>query len=204
MKKFIDTIRPFLSIIFGALLLLYFLNYLSSPLGEEVAIGIISTIVAAYYLAVGIVSILAGNALNKNAKEVLDIVAIGIFPVFLFVYHLIKIIELSDLMGPNGWVVEIVALVSSLLLAFAYVLAKFAKNEIFNRLACLFAGIFALSLVLTIAFDDAGDANVLGAIDVVKLIIFACYLYMLFGSLAIIQNKKEDKVEEELKEESEK
>ena len=49
MKRLYDTIQPFMAIIFGALLLLVYLNYLDNENGYFLALGILGVIMASYF-----------------------------------------------------------------------------------------------------------------------------------------------------------
>ena len=106
MKKVTDFLRPNILIVFGALLLLFFLNYLQYT-GGTLAIGIIAVIMSAYYLAIGILGIIIGD---KLPKKILDIISVVFFPVFMFVLFLIQTIQaaqIDNFMGPTAWIIAI-------------------------------------------------------------------------------------------------
>ena len=124
MKKVQEIIKPYLLIIFGALLLLYYLNDLDNT-GATLAIGIIGVIVAAFYLTMGILNVLLGDKLPQSLKKVFDITAAALFPLFIFSYYLIAIIKWNDLFGPNGWIITILSLVGSLAAAVLLIISNF-------------------------------------------------------------------------------
>ena len=69
MKKITELIKPFMAIIFGVLLLLTYLNLLSSEEGKTLAIGICAVVISAYYFFIGIFGIL-GPKLRGVAKKI--------------------------------------------------------------------------------------------------------------------------------------
>ena len=212
MKRISEMVRPFLAIIFGALLLLFYLNWLGAA-GAYLALGIIAMVLAAYYLFVGIVGSLV--KLQDKAKNVLDTLSISLYLVFLFVYFLIMMIEaaktnaeraqynLDPIVGPNGWVIMIVSMVAALALALLFAGAKLTGNGALGRLASLFASIFVGVLVLNIAFNLNGDSVNLGSVDIVNLVIDVVFVYMLFIGLGGLNKIPEPKKEEEKPEEIE-
>ena len=56
MNKVIELIKPYLSIVFGFLLFLYYFNYLQYS-GILLAIGIIAVFISLYYLVHGILNL---------------------------------------------------------------------------------------------------------------------------------------------------
>ena len=182
MKKVTDFIKPNILIIFGALLLLFFLNYLQYQ-GGTLAIGIIAVVMSAYYLAVGILSIILGD---KLPKRVLDIVSVAFFPAFMFTLLLIQTIQatqIENLMGPTAWIIAILSMVASLGLLVIYLLAKLMNQGPLNRFAYLFAAIFTLALLLYVLFDVRGNSVVLGNLDMILVAIFVSYVFYLFSAL---------------------
>ena len=202
MKKVFEFIKPFLAIILGALMFLYFLNWLGYREGA-LAIGIIAVIFSSYYMALGILGVVLGDKLGK-IKKVLDIVAIGLFPLFMFVYFLIITISMAEYYGPNGWVLAITSMVGCLGMLVMYLLASLAENSAMKKLVSLFAAIFVLVLLLNILFDVQGNPNVLGNIDIILFVIYIIYSSMLFVSVAALSEKKAEAApaEEEPKEET--
>ena len=64
MKKISDLVKPYLSIIFGALLLLLYFNLLAVG-GVYLAMGIIIFALAAFFLTIGILNVTLGEKLSK-------------------------------------------------------------------------------------------------------------------------------------------
>lgn len=204
MKKVTDFLKPNILIILGALIFLYFMNWLSYQ-GGGLAIGIIAVICAAYYLAVGILSIVIGNKFSPMVKKIFDVISIDLFAVFMFVYFLIITIEgakIDGYMGPTAWIIAILSMIAALALAVVYALARFLNKGVLLRFAYLFSAIFALVLLLNLLFANSGDAKNLGAIDVILTVIDIAFVFYLFNSLGSAENipapaKKEEQPKEE-------
>ena len=194
MKRLKDILNPFLSIIFGALLLLYYLNLLQGT-GKTLAIGIVATILAAYYLTIGILSVVLKGKLDMKIFNIINVVA---YPLFLFVSRLLIVIDLAQYLGPNGWVISIITLVASLMLPVTYLVSSFVNADPLKRLCQLFGMIFVLALILDSLFTLNGDAIALGDLSLVGIVIYALFASMLMSSL---NPSKEETKQEETKEE---
>ena len=205
MKKVQEIIKPYLLIIFGALLLLYYLNDLDDN-GATFAVGLIGVIVSAIYLTIGILDVLIGSKLPQSLKKVFDITSISLFPLFEFSYYLIAIIKRNAAFGPNGWIIAILSLVGSLIAAILLIVSNFTNNNMVKKLTTLFAMIFVLILIIDLLFSIAGNSIVLGNLDVLQLVIFVTYTNVLipyaFGNKAF-DSKDETKEEIEMEEEQE-
>lgn len=220
MKKVQSVIKPFLAIIIGALLFLYFLNYLSSS-DAILAEGIVGIIVAVLFLGIGVVGVILADKLPELVKKILELSAIGLFSIFLFVLTLINLIQVYDRFDdlnrkvpPTGWVVAISGMIVYLLLPMAlvafYILTKIFHKKIFARFATLISGIFAVAALLSLLFQtneismQFGVQIVLGSIDVIFTVIMFAFCLILCEFCKDLENMKEEpkKVEEAPKEES--
>ena len=206
MKKIQVVAKPFLSIVFGALLLLTYLNWLSLD-GGALVIGVIALLMSLYYLGAGITEAVAGDKLPLKTKKVFDIIDISLFSAFASIYYLLYITNLSDQMGPTGWIVVLAALLLSLALAIFSIIARLVSNPVLKRLDVLFSALFMAALVLTLLFDSAGNPIKLGSIDVISLVIYALFGMMLLESLTNKDTKSvetpSDNVQKEATPESE-
>ena len=206
MKKIQVVAKPFLSIVFGSLLLLTYLNWLSLD-GGALVIGIFALLMSLYYLGAGITEAVAGDKLPLKTKKVFDILNISLFSAFASIYYLLYITNLSDQMGPTGWIVVLAALLLSLALAIFSIIARLVSNPVLKRLDVLFSALFMAALVLTLLFDSAGNPIKLGSIDVISLVIYALFGMMLLESLTNKDTKSveppSDNVQEEATPESE-
>lgn len=198
MKKIGDFLKPNMFIIFGALLLLYFLNYLSLN-GASLAIGIFAVILSTYYLVVGILGILIGNKFSPQLKKIFEVLSVSLFGAFMFIYFLLTTIngaQINGLMGPTAWIVQILSMAAALGLAVVYTIARLVNIDALMRFAYLFSAIFALALLLNILFDISGDSRLLGNVDILLVIIYVIFTFYLFSTLT---NKAESKEEPEEK-----
>lgn len=198
MKKIGDFLKPNMFIIFGALLLLYFLNYLSLN-GASLAIGIFAVILSTYYLVVGILGILIGNKFSPQLKKIFEVLSVSLFGAFMFIYFLLTTIngaQINGLMGPTAWIVQILSMAAALGLAVVYTIARLVNIDALMRFAYLFSAIFALALLLNILFDISGNSRLLGNVDILLVVIYVIFTFYLFSTLT---NKAESKEEPEEK-----
>ena len=192
MRKVSEFIKPYISIVFGVLLLLFYLNWLSYE-GGALAIGIIAIALSAYYVASGLLGVLLGDKLPKGLRKAFDICTIVLFPTFMFIYFLIMTVNIAENMGPAGWLIIILSMSASIAFACMFTVAKVVNNKVISRLALMFAAIFALALLLNILFDSVGNPIALGAINIIALVIYGIFTYMMFNSLALSASKEEPK-----------
>ena len=190
MKRIGDFLKPNILIIFGALLLLYFLNYLSLN-GTGLAIGIFAVVLSAYYLAIGILGIFVGNKFSPQLKKIFEVISVSLFGIFMFVFFLLTTIngaKIDGLMGPTAWTIQILSMVAALAMVIIYILARLTNKDVLMRFAFLFSAIFVLALLLNILFDISGASTVLGNVDILLVAIYAIFTFYLFNTLS---NKEE-------------
>ena len=212
MKKITEIIKPFMAIIFGALLFLTYLNCLSSQDSETLAIGVIAMVMAAFYLFVGIFGAMGGK-LYGTGKKVMDAITISAFPLFMGVSYLLTLIDnakdfaAAETALPIGaWVIGILSVGGALAFGVLYIVSCFVRNKVVKRFAQLFALVFVLVLILDILFTDLGSPVALGNIVVLLVVINIAYCDLLFTSFPLLEKesakeKKEEKAEEPAKEE---
>ncbi len=195
MKKIHELLKPFLSIIFGALLFLVYLNYLSAN-GTALAIGVIAVILSTYYLASGILSLVLGWKLPNALKKVFDIVTISAYPLFFFLMLVLVVADYARLLGPTGWTIALLGMIGSISLSGIYVVSKLVENKVLSRIALLTSAIFVLVLLANLLFNLDGSVNTLGGISLPILAIYILYTMMLIDSVglsldALKENKEE-------------
>ena len=206
MKRISDLLKPFLSVIFGALLFLCYFNWLA---GEEgtLAIGIIAVTLAVYYVTVGILGSCLGDKFNSKTKAILDECGVAAFPLFLGVSFLVNVIEWGDGFGPMGWTIAIFSIGASFALGVLFLIAFFTKKHFFIRASFLFSCLFVLALLLNVLIDSEGNPERLGNIVILFVVLYGVYSFMLFNELKVLQQeykstpKKEVTKEEPAKEE---
>ena len=195
MKKISDLIRPFLGIVFGALLMLVYLNYLVEGMpAEYLALGIIAVTIASYYLVSAILTFVLGDKLPVALKNIFNVLSVVLFPTLMFVQNLLFTIAAKGDLGTTGWIIMSASLCGALAFAGLYCAAYFTRVKILERLAFLFGSIFFLSLVLSLLFDLDGTPKTVADIALVTLALYGIYSGMLFNALMGL-NKKEEKAE---------
>ena len=202
MKKIKELLKPFIFIIFGALLLLMFFNYLGGG-GAILAIGIVAVVLSAYFLTVGILSVVLGEKLGK-ARGVLNLVGVATFPLLMGVIFLLDLIGKAQddytYLGPSGWTIAILSIAAAFAIGIMLFIAYFVKSKGFHRVTFLFGAIFVLALLIDVLIQD-GFAVALGQIIVLQVVLYGCYVSMLFEVLSSFRENKEPKKVEEKKEE---
>lgn len=194
MKKLTDYLKPNILIIFGALLFIYYLNWLSYG-GALLGIGISAIIISAYYLTAGILLVLIGDKLLPKAHKIFNLISVVLFAIFMFVYFLIVTVNAASLMGPTAWIIKILSMAASLALIIIYIVSKFSSESNVIRFAQLVSLVFVLALLLDVLFNLDGEAKVLGSIDVLTVVIYGIYSFYLFSSFektGEISNKNEE------------
>ena len=202
MKKIKELLKPFIFIIFGALLFLFFFNYLGVG-GAYLAIGIVAIVLSVYFLVVGILSVVLGEKLGK-AKGILNLVGVATFPLLMGVIFLLSLIGNAKseytYLGPNGWTIAILSIAAAFAIGVMLFIAFFVRSKGLHRVTFLFGAIFVLALLLDILISE-GFAVALGQIVVLQVILYAAYTSMLFDVLSSLKENKEPKKVEEPKEE---
>ena len=186
MKKIGDLFKPFASVVFGALLLFYYLDFLRMT-GTALVLGIFALIISIYYIGIGIVGIILGEKFPSQTKRVFDVISIALFPLFVFIYYIIMCTSGANY-GPTGWIIVILSMNASMLFCALYVVAAFAKVPVLKRLAQLFAAIFVLALLVNVLYTFGSGANplgwaYLGEIDVMLVVLYSLYTFMLINAL---------------------
>lgn len=184
MKKLSDIIKPVISIVFGVLLFLVYMNWLQDgAAGGAIAIGVIALVLACFYVASGIIAVLLGEKMPAVLKKVFDIVAISAYAIFVFIYTIIVLTWTSDGMGPTAWFIAIFTLSASIAFAGLYIVAKCVNVKLLTRLALLLGAVFVLALLLDVLFGTDGSPTVLGNIVVITVLIYGLYAFMVFSAL---------------------
>ena len=176
MKKVLDYIKPFISIVFGALITLLFLNNLNRGDLETVK-SVFAIIVGGYFIVVGLLGLLAPQQIGERPLRLLNSIGISVYAVFFFLCIVLNVADYNAGYGVNGWVVANFALTVSMGFAVLFLLTFFIKNAVVERLARIFGLLFLLALLLNVLFDRLGNPMLLGGIELLKVvthITFAC------------------------------
>ena len=186
MKRLMDLVKPFLSLIFGVLMFLYYLNMLGAE-GAALALGIIGLVVGTYYLAVGIMGIV-WPGMPDNLKKIFNIISVSAFPGFMFVWFLLNVIQAYEVLTPSLWVISILGMIASLSLCVFYIISRFNKQDIMVRLTSMFGLVFVLCLISWVLFATFGGnqmtwSTTIGEIEVVPLLLYGLYCVLMLNSL---------------------
>ena len=84
MKRVNGMVKPYLSLVFGSLLFLIYLNALSGT-GGNLAIGIVGVLLSAYYIGIGLSTAL----IKKKLPAIFETLSLTLYPVFYFVVTLV-------------------------------------------------------------------------------------------------------------------
>ena len=205
MKKVSDLLKPFLSVIFGALLFLCHFNWLGLG-GGYLAIGIVAVVLAVYFVTVGLLSTLLGEKFPRRLKENLEAVGVGVYPLFLgayFLTFLIMSVKAKTYVGPMAWTISLISIAAAFGLGVLFFLAYFLRRRTLARLTFTFSSVFILMLLLDILLVNGNPAT-LGSIVVLKVVLYGVFVGMLINALssfkALLKPKKEEPKPEEVKE----
>ena len=171
---------------FGALLFIYFLNFLSYS-GAVLGIGISAVVIAVFYLTIGVTFALTGDRISLKAQKVYRLLSVVMFAVFMFLNFVLTTTIWSGRMGATAWTIKIVSIAVSLAFAIFYVVAQCTDEPMMQRLARLLSFAFVVSLVFDLLFDVTGSGKTLGDIDVLLVVIYGVYTFYLFNSLEKIE-----------------
>ena len=160
-------------------------------------IAIFGVIFAAYYITIGILNIVVGNKLNATLRLVFDILNVSLYALLFFLMRLSVIVEMADMMSPTAWIICILSMVAAIGLIVLFIVSKFAKAPVVNRLTFMFAGIFALALLLDVVFDVSGAPEAIGNIIVVVLALYGMFVSIMFTAIGKPEQVEEAKPQEE-------
>ena len=181
-----DLFKPFLALVLGILMFLFYLNYYvkSGVPGTTLAIGIVGLVVACWFVFAGVIGV-AWPRMPVGFKKTIDIISIVSFATFVFVELLIQVIQVYAAMGASSWIVYILAMIAALGLSVMYIISRFVRGEAVARIASIFGLVFVLALISKILFPAGEGGPVsLDDIPVVPVLIYVIYCSLLFKSLA--------------------
>ncbi len=180
MSKLSSIGKQYFLVVFGILLFLFYLNGLGNNNGYIIAIAILGVLVAAYYIANGLLAVLLPGKLPERLKNIFAVVDVIAYPAFFFVTTLLAVIVSYDIMGPTGWIIAVISMVSSLGYATCYALRKFLNLEKIGLITNILGGLFLLSLLLNVLFEMNGNPVSLGNLNIIVIITYAVYVFILY------------------------
>ena len=192
MKKIHELSRPFLAVIFGALLFLSYLNDLSYS-GSILAMAIVWLVFAAFAITVGILNIVLGDKLSRKVKGIFDLSIVSVYALLSFVGVLLFVINGG--LNAFSWVVSIIGMASTLGFGCLLLISYLKRRGFIVNLTFLFAALFALYLLVCILFTYDGIARGIGSISLVEIAIIFSYVSLAISVLSVIQPKKKTTTE---------
>ncbi len=201
MKK-LSSNTSLVAFVLGALLILFALSFIAIG-GEATVIGIFGLLSGIAYVLGGIFVTL--NLSDKAITLTKDIIFIAAFPLFIFVYYLIIVIEAANALSVTSWILAILLLLSSLSAITCGIITLVGNNDKIKKIANLSILIFIGIMVILLVFPLGGGAGgaVLGELSLVQIFFIAGYFLITkpFVELPKFEKKEEKSEECENKEE---
>ncbi len=201
MKK-LSSNTSLVAFVLGALLILFALSFIAIG-GEATVIGIFGLLSGIAYVLGGIFVTL--NLSDKTITLTKDIIFIVAFPLFIFVYYLIIVIEAANALSVTSWILAILLLLSSLSAITCGIITLVGNNDKIKKIANLSILIFIGIMVILLVFPLGGGAGgaVLGELSLVQIFFIAGYFLITkpFVELPKFEKKEEKSEECENKEE---
>ena len=196
MKKLTSN-TSLVAFVLGALLILFALSFIANG-GEATVIGIFGLLSGIAYVLGGVFVTL--NLSDKAITLTKDIIFIVAFPLFIFVYYLIIVIEAADVLSVTNWILAILLLISALSAVVCGIITLVGNNEMVKKIAnlsiLLFIGIMVILLVFPLGGREGGAA--IGELSLVQIFFIAGYFLITKPFLELPKfEKKEEKVTEE-------
>lgn len=196
MKKLSNN-TSLVAFVLGALLILFALSFIAIG-GEATVIGIFGLLSGIAYVLGGIFVTL--NLSDKTITLTKDIIFIVAFPLFIFVYYLIIVIEAANALSVTSWILAILLLLSSLSAITCGIITLVGNNDKIKKIANLSILIFIGIMVILLVFPLGGGAGgaVLGELSLVQIFFIAGYFLITKPFVELPKfEKKEEKVTEE-------
>ena len=186
MKKIMGLIKPFLALVLGILMLLYYLNYYigSGVTGSYLALGIIGLVIGSWLIFAALIGLLWPR-MPVGLKKVFDIVSISSFAGFMFVDFLMEVINTYQAMGASSWIIYVLGMVASSGLCAVYIISRFVRGDAMSKVASIFGLVFVLALISRLLFPASAQGPVsIDDIPLVPVLMYVIYCFLLFKSLA--------------------
>lgn len=182
MKKVLDLLKPFASIVFGALITMLYLNGLSVG-GNDTIRGVFALLVGGYFIAIGVIGLVAVGKINERVLKLLNGIGISVYAMFFFVITILNLADFNQGYGVNGWIIADFALTVSLGFAALNIVTLFVNNRVLVRIANLVGMLFLLALVFDVLFDVLGNPITLGQINIILVTVHFTFASIYLGNL---------------------
>lgn len=178
MKKNCSLLNSALSIILGTFLFLIYVNYLKAD-GINLLLGIFCSLAGLYYFVYGVITLIFKDKMKPVANKVLEIFAVVLVPLMLFLIVVININHMSDYIELNAWFIIIFTLIESLLFMVVYIVEKVANKVVNDKITKTLALIFILFSFIDLIFNYDGTVNSIGNIGLTRIVIYVTYAVLL-------------------------
>lgn len=178
MKKNCSLLNSALSIILGTFLFLIYVNYLKAD-GINLLLGIFCSLAGLYYFVYGVITLIFKDKMKPVANKVLEIFAVVLVPLMLFLIVVININHMSDYIELNAWFIIIFTLIESLLFMVVYIVEKVANKVVNDKITKTLALIFILFSFIDLIFNYDGTVNSIGNIGLARIVIYVAYAVLL-------------------------
>ena len=178
MKKNCSLLNSALSIILGTFLFLIYVNYLKAD-GINLLLGIFCSLAGLYYFVYGVITLIFKDKMKPVANKVLEIFAVVLVPLMLFLIVVININHMSDYIELNAWFIIIFTLIESLLFMVVYIVEKVANKVVNDKITKTLALIFILFSFIDLIFNYNGTVNSIGNIGLTRIVIYVTYAVLL-------------------------
>ena len=178
MKKNCSLLNSALSIILGTFLFLIYVNYLKAD-GINLLLGIFCSLAGLYYFVYGVITLIFKDKMKPVANKVLEIFAVVLVPLMLFLIVVININHMSDYIELNAWFIIIFTLIESLLFMVVYIVETVANKVVNDKITKTLALIFILFSFIDLIFNYDGTVNSIGNIGLARIVIYVAYAVLL-------------------------
>ena len=182
MKKIIDVIKPFISIVFGALIILLYLNDISAG-GVASARSVFAFLVGSYFIVVGLLGLICPLQIGERVLRLLNAIGVSVFASFFFMITVLNIADFNDMYGVNGWIIADFQLSAAIGFAVLFLITLFVKNGVLCRICNLFGMLFLLALLLELLFTPVGNPATINDFPIVKLVVNLSFAYIYLAVL---------------------
>ena len=182
MKKILDLVKPFIAIVFGALVIMLYLNGMSVG-GTTTVRSVFAFIVGSYFIVVGLLGMICAEQIGEKPLRILNAIGISVYASFFFLTTVLDFADYHDGYGVNGWVVADFTFAVALGFAVLNIIAIFVNNRILGRIANILGMLFVLALVLDILFDEVGNPVRLGLVSVLLVVVHATFISIYLGNI---------------------
>ena len=198
MNKIKDLIKPYLCIIFGALFLLLYSDFLDAN-GAFFAIGIVAAVLAVCYILIGVINVVCFDKVKDSNKNILKLCEYTMYPLFVFVSGLISLIEAGSMMQTRAIIIDIVGMAAAVILIIFHFVDKLGKKDVSPRYAYLINLVFMIAICTSLVFNYSNMEILKFTIGFVLDVLFVVLFAMILFDRGVAKEEKAKPAAEEKK-----